>query len=85
MQANDLFEAPYLRWLYDRLRLAEEITKQDAINAGARLVGSSTSTTRRYLDKETSSEGGLIVVKDERTRQPMIRVRHEYLEQGHTR
>ena len=76
MQASDLFEVPYLRWLYDQIKRKGKLTKQDAINAGARHVGASTSTTRRYLDKETSSEGGLEVVKDE-DRQNIVRLREQ--------
>lgn len=68
MAANELMEVPFLLWLEARVVQSEQdregpvsgphrVLKGDAINAGARAMDGSPSTSRKYLDKATSSEG----------------------------
>ena len=64
MQANSLFEMSYREWLMNRVATMQEYLKEDAINAGAEQVGCSQLTTRRYLQKLTSSIGPLYETKD---------------------
>lgn len=75
MAANELMEVPFLNWLEGRVRQAEQdregptagahrVLKSDAMNAGARYMDGSPSTSRKYLDKATSTEGPYKVVKN---------------------
>jgi hypothetical protein len=64
MQANFLFELDFRMWLLDQVRDRGFIPQDDAINAGAEVVGCSPSTTARYLAKLTSSAGPLKKQKD---------------------
>ena len=57
MQANSLFETKYRKWIIDNVIIKGEFLKEDAINSGAEEVGCSPITTRRYLQKLTSSSG----------------------------
>lgn len=64
MQANFLFEVDFRKWLLEKVQDKGGFPKQDAINAGAEVVGCSPSTTTKYLSKLTSSEGPLQEVRD---------------------
>lgn len=64
MQANFLFELDFRKWLLSQVQEKGFITRQDATEAGAELVGCSPLTTARYLAKLTSSAGPLQEVKD---------------------
>lgn len=64
MQANFLYELDFRRWLLGVIQERGFITKQDAIAAGAEVVGCSPATTERYLRKLTSSAGVLNEVRD---------------------
>lgn len=59
MQANFLFELDFRTWLLGKIRELGGFPKQDAITAGAEIVGCSPATTARYLTKLTSSAGPL--------------------------
>ena len=50
-------EPKFREYVEFRVREEKEVTQQDLINGGAELLGCSQKTTRRYLDKLTSSEG----------------------------
>ena len=64
MQANTMFETDYREWVMNQVMTMHEYLKEDAISAGAELVGCSPLTTRRYLKKLTSSSGPLYETKD---------------------
>ena len=64
MQANAMFEINYREWLINMVKTHQEYLKEEAINAGAEIVGCSPLTTRRYLQKLTSSSGVLYETKD---------------------
>ncbi|MFC2067742.1 HNH endonuclease [Chloroflexota bacterium] len=64
MQANSMFETHYREWIMSKVTTMNEFLKEEAINAGAELVGCSPLTTRRYLQKLTSSNGPLYETKD---------------------
>lgn len=64
MQANFLFETDYRNWI---LKLVQEkgfYPREDAVFAGAEVVGCSPQVTRVYLKKLTSSAGPLKERKD---------------------
>lgn len=63
MQANQLFEVAYRRWLLTKVDHTGYY-KTDAINEGAEVVGCSPATTQRYLAKLTSAAGPLEEQKD---------------------
>ncbi len=50
-------EPKFREYVEFRVREEKEVPQQDLINGGAELLGCSQKTTRRYLDKLTSSEG----------------------------
>ena len=64
MQANFLYELDFRQWLLQAIQEKGFLSKQDAIAAGAEVVGCSPSTTERYLRKLTSSVGVLNEVRD---------------------
>jgi len=64
MKANSYYEIRYREWIFMIIREQGFITKADAINAGAEVVGCSTLTTSRYLAKLTSSVGNLKETRD---------------------
>lgn len=72
MQVTDLAEDEYRYYVIARIRLQGPIPKREAINAGAERVGINPTTSRRYLDKLTSSEGPLKEYKDPNWRRKMI-------------
>ncbi len=65
MQVNDFCETEYRNWVMAHIRLNGSITKKEAINAGAERVGANPTTTRKYLDKLTSTEGHLKEFKNQ--------------------
>jgi len=64
MQASFLFEVDFRNWLLDKVREQGGLPREDAVAAGAEIVGCSPSTTARYLSKLTSSAGPLQEQKD---------------------
>ena len=64
MQANFLFEIDYRSWLLKFMDEYEFITKKEAINAGAEVVGCNPTTSAKYLAKLTSLAGPLCETKD---------------------
>lgn len=64
MQANFLYEVDFRRLILTWVRDRGFVTKSDAINAGAEIVGCSPATAGRYLSKLTSSAGPLKEQKD---------------------
>ena len=64
MQANFLFEVDYRTWLLKFMDEYEFITKKEAINAGAEMVGCNPTTSAKYLAKLTSLAGPLCETKD---------------------
>lgn len=64
MQASFLYELDFRKWLLGRVLEKGFITKQDAINAGAEVVGCSPVTSARYLAKLTSSAGVIQETRD---------------------
>ena len=64
MQANFLFEIDYRSWLLKFMDEYEFITKKEAINAGAEMVGCNPTTSAKYLAKLTSLAGPLTETKD---------------------
>jgi len=79
MQANTMFETRYREWIMHKVTTVTEFLKEDAINAGAERVGCSPLTTRRYLQKLTSSDGPFYETKD-----AWGRVVLRFKRQGHT-
>lgn len=57
MKANSLFETDFREWIIGRVVAEGEVQKDDAVYSGAEVVGCSPLTTRRYLQKLTSSSG----------------------------
>ena len=76
MQANACYEIPYRAWVIGYVMEHEFITKTDAINAGAEIVGCNPTTARKYLDKLTSMIGPLVESKDA-TGQTVISLKEE--------
>ncbi|MFC2022900.1 HNH endonuclease [Chloroflexota bacterium] len=64
MQANTMFELRYREWIINQVAKLHEVLKEDGIDAGAEFVGCSPVTTRRYLQKLTSSNGPFYETKD---------------------
>lgn len=64
MQANFLFEIDFRSWLLKQVQERAFVPRQDAIDAGAELVGCSPKTTERYVRKLVSSCGPLQEVRD---------------------
>lgn len=64
MQANFLFELDFRKWILEKVRERGGYPKQDAIAAGAEVVGCSPTTTAKYLAKLLSSEGPLQEARD---------------------
>ncbi|MDP2729153.1 MAG: HNH endonuclease signature motif containing protein [Dehalococcoidales bacterium] len=64
MKANSYYETQYREWLLTIVREHGFITKVEAINSGAEVVGCSPLTANRYLSKLTSSVGPLKESKD---------------------
>ena len=64
MQANFLYEMTFRQWLLDKIAKHGSFLKQDAIDAGAEVIGCSPVTTKRYLDKLTSAAGVLQETRD---------------------
>jgi hypothetical protein len=63
MQANSYFEVEYREWILGEVNRLGTMRSDDAIYAGAEVVGCSPETTRRYLKKLTSVIG---VIKEEK-------------------
>lgn len=59
MRANHHFEEPYRSWVIAAVREHGHLSKDEAINAGAELVGCNPTTAKKYLAKLTSSAGPL--------------------------
>ena len=57
MQANSLFETKFREWIIGKVVAEGEFLKDDAAYSGAEVVGCSTLTTKRYLQKLTSCSG----------------------------
>ena len=57
MQANSLFETKFREWIISKVVALGEFLKDDAVDSGAEEVGCSPLTTKRYLQKLTSSSG----------------------------
>jgi len=64
MQANSYYEMQFREWLLGVLRENRVITRKEAVNSGAEVVGCNPTTTARYLAKLTSSIGNLKESKD---------------------
>jgi len=64
MKANSYYENQYRDWLLTEIKEKKAVTKDDAINSGAEVIGSSPLSTTRYLKKMTSSAGVLKEIKD---------------------
>lgn len=64
MKANSYYETQYREWLLTIIREQGLITKVEAVNSGAEVVGCSPLTSSRYLTKLTSSVGPLKESKD---------------------
>jgi len=64
MKANSYYETQYREWLLTVIREQKLITKVEAVNSGAEVVGCSPLTANRYLAKLTSSVGPLKDSKD---------------------
>ncbi len=64
MQASFFFQDDFRQWLLDVIAKQGSFLKQDAINAGAEVVGCSPSTSTKYISKLTSSEGPLKETRD---------------------
>lgn len=64
MQANYLFEVDYRSWLLSFVIEHGFITKREAVNAGAEVVGCNPTTSSKYLSKLTSLAGPLNEAKD---------------------
>jgi len=59
MQANDFFELDFRAWVIEQIRKHGSYPKSEAIHSGAEVVGCSSLTSRRYLEKMLSAEGVL--------------------------
>lgn len=64
MQAAQMYELPFRRWLMQVLRSTDHVGKEDAIYSGAEITGASITTVDRYLKKLTSSAGPLKEARD---------------------
>ena len=64
MQAAQMYELPFRRWLMGVLRSTDFVGKEDAIYSGAEITGASITTVDRYLKKLTSSAGPLRETRD---------------------
>jgi len=64
MKANSYYETQFREWLLTVIREQRLITKVEASNSGAEVVGCSPLTANRYLAKLTSSVGPLRESKD---------------------
>jgi len=64
MQANYLFEIDYRTWILDFVSSYGWISKKEATNAGAEVVGCNPTTALKYLSKLTSLAGPLKEEKD---------------------
>lgn len=64
MQANLLFEIDFRAWLIQHISKYEFISKKEAINSGAEVVGCNPTTSAKYLAKLTSQRGPLAEMKD---------------------
>ncbi|MFC1942846.1 hypothetical protein ACFLWU_06510, partial [Chloroflexota bacterium] len=64
MQANSIFEQPWLDFMHGWLGANGSIPKKEAIYGGAAAIGCSPATTERYLGKYTSSMGCFKESKD---------------------
>ena len=64
MKANSYFENQYREWVLTTVREHGLITKVEAVNSGAEVVGCSPLTAGRYLVKLTSAVGSLKESKD---------------------
>jgi len=64
MQANYLFEVDYRSWLLAYIHENGFISKKEAINGGAEVVGCNPTTSTKYLSKLTSFVGPLREIRD---------------------
>ena len=64
MKANSYYETQYREWVLRVIREGKFITKVEAVNSGAEVVGCSPLTANRYLAKLASSVGPLKESKD---------------------
>lgn len=62
--ANGLFEIPYRTWVITTIQKLGFISKLEAINAGAEVVGCNPTTATKYLAKLTSMTGALEETRD---------------------
>jgi len=60
MQASTYFTRRFRAWVLDNLPM----TKEEAINGGAEVVGCSTETAKRNLSKLTSRVGPVAISQD---------------------
>lgn len=60
MKANNMFEPVFTEWLLAHIPMSRD----EAKNSGAHVVGCSPATTKRYLEKLTSAAGPLREFKD---------------------
>ena len=64
LAVNSIYETHFRRWLLGILARGVIITRIDAINGGAEMVGCSPKTTRQYVAKLTSFTGPIALGKD---------------------
>ncbi len=57
LRLNNIYEPGWLTWMHQQLTSYGNITRKEAINAGAAAQRCSNTTTARYCDVHTSSEG----------------------------
>jgi len=76
MQVTYYCEVRFRTWVLQQVATNGHIEKAAAIAAGAERVGCSTVTTRRYLDKLTSSVGPLQQTEDARGRRVLVLKEH---------
>lgn len=74
MKANAVFEKDFRKWLLAIVGHNGSYPKQEAINSGAERVGCSPVTTKRYLEKLTST-GGVLDIKENSLHQKVLVVK----------
>jgi len=81
MQANLLYEQDFRTWLLGYISANHCIGQQDAVNAGAEVVGCSPQTAARYINKLTSIAGPLKKHKD-KLKNIILIFKDEFKEKG---
>lgn len=71
MKANGMFEVKYRDWIISVIKARGSYLKKEAITSGAEVVGCSSATITRYLEKLTS-EAGILAEKKNSLRQTVI-------------